>query len=117
RFVGLRLFLSLAAAGWSGYAGHVEHAIDLAEALKVRLHSKGWRVINASPVAVVCFQPPPGAPSAAEIVRRVLASGQAWISTTTFEEKPVIRACVTHGATTTKDVDILVAALDTAARS
>ncbi len=29
RFLGLRLFLSLAAAGWSGYAEHVERAIEL----------------------------------------------------------------------------------------
>ena len=36
RFLGLRLFLSLAAAGWEGYARHVERAIDLAALLK------GW---------------------------------------------------------------------------
>src|SRR5256885_12398954 len=29
RFLGLRLFLSLAAAGWSGYAQHVERSVDL----------------------------------------------------------------------------------------
>jgi hypothetical protein len=46
----------------------------------------------------------------------VLASGKAWISTAMFEGRPVIRACVTHGETTSGDVDILVAALEEAAR-
>ena len=37
RFLGLRLFLSLAAAGWEGYARHVEHAIEIAALLTDRL--------------------------------------------------------------------------------
>ncbi|MDQ2762759.1 MAG: pyridoxal-dependent decarboxylase, partial [Pseudomonadota bacterium] len=33
RFLGLRLFLSLAAAGWAGYAAHVEQAVELGHKL------------------------------------------------------------------------------------
>jgi len=37
RFLGLRLFLSLAAAGWAGYGDHVERAIELIALLKEKL--------------------------------------------------------------------------------
>ena len=48
RFLGLRLFLSLAAAGWDGYARHVERAIQLAALLKERLLARGWTIANQS---------------------------------------------------------------------
>ena len=114
RFLGLRLFLSLAAAGWDGYAAHVEQAIDLAALLGERLRARGWTVVNASPLAVLCLEPPAGSADAATIVRRVLASGTAWISVATFEGRKMIRACVTHGATTPDDVEKLVEALEAA---
>src|SRR5262249_44771664 len=34
RFLGLRLFLSLAAAGWAGYAEHVERSVDVIARVK-----------------------------------------------------------------------------------
>jgi glutamate/tyrosine decarboxylase-like PLP-dependent enzyme len=111
RFLGLRLFLALAAAGWQGYAEHVERAKTLAALLKQQLEFRGWAVINDSPLAVLCILPPAGSPDPATIVRRVLASGHAWISAATFESKPVIRACITNGTTTEQDVDILLSAL------
>jgi aromatic-L-amino-acid decarboxylase len=114
RFLGLRLFLSLAAAGWTGYARHVEHAIELAALLAEGLASRGWRVVNRSPVAVLCAEPPVGSAEVQAIVARVLASGRAWISVAAFEHRKVIRACVTHGETTSDDVAALVEALEAA---
>jgi glutamate/tyrosine decarboxylase-like PLP-dependent enzyme len=109
RFLGLRLFLALAAAGWEGYARHVERACWLMDLLRSRLTGEGWSVLNDSSVAVLCLAPPFGLPS--RIVANVLASGRAWISTATFEGREVIRACATHGETTERDVDELVNAL------
>lgn len=114
RFVGLRLFLSLAAAGWEGYARHIEHSITLVARLADLLRARGWRIANESPVAVLCAKPPPGAPPVKAIVGRVLTPGRAWISATVFEGCDVVRACVTHGETTHTDIDALVAALDEA---
>jgi glutamate/tyrosine decarboxylase-like PLP-dependent enzyme len=114
RFLGLRLFLSLAAAGWEGYARHVERAIELAALLKEMLLARGWTIANQSALAVLCVEPPPGAADARAIVDRVLASGRAWISVANFEGRQVIRACVTHGETTQDDVMELVDALETA---
>src|SRR5262249_24194985 len=93
RFLGLRLFLSLAAAGWTGYGEHVERSIDLARLLRERLVSQRWSIANRSLLAVLCIEPPAGAGEVREIVNRVLASGRAWISAATFEGCEVIRAC------------------------
>jgi glutamate/tyrosine decarboxylase-like PLP-dependent enzyme len=114
RFLGLRLFLSLAAVGWEGYAKHVEHAIEIAALIKRELRMRGWTIANDSPVAVVCAEPPPGSAGIAAIVSHVLTSGTAWISAATFEGRPVLRACVTHGLTTPEDVAALVARLEAA---
>jgi hypothetical protein len=117
RFLGLRLFLSLAAAGWDGHAAHVERAVDLAAVLADALRARGWAIVNASPLAVLCIEPPVGSSAdPAAIVGRVLASGAAWISVAAFEGRPVIRACITHGGTTPADVAHLVAALHLAIR-
>jgi aromatic-L-amino-acid decarboxylase len=117
RFLGLRLFLSLAAAGWHGYGAHVERSIELARLLQIKLEAHGWRIANASPVAVLCIEPPSGMGDVRTIVNHVLASGQAWISVATFEGREIIRACVTHGQTTPDDITALVSALQVAGSS
>jgi len=111
RFLGLRLFLSLAAAGWPGYARHVERAIGLAALLAARLGERRWTVANRPTTAVLCLEPPPGSADVRSIVARVLASGTAWVSAAEFEHRQVLRACVTHGETTVRDVEILAEAL------
>lgn len=111
RFLGLRLFLSLAVAGWRGYAAHIENSVELAKLLKNELKANGWTVINHSPLAVVCAEPPPGSAPPREIVRRVLGSGAAWVSTTVFRGQDAIRMCITNGQTTPNDIRYLVATL------
>jgi glutamate/tyrosine decarboxylase-like PLP-dependent enzyme len=112
RFLGLRLFLSLAAVGWAGYARHVEHSVDLIGGLARELAMRGWRICNEPALGVLCCTPPaPGCAPVRTIVSRVLQSGRAWISVAVFEGREVIRACVTHGETTGADVAALVDAL------
>lgn len=113
RFLGLRLFLSLAAAGWSGYGEHVERSIELIGLLKQKLVARGWLIANDSSLAVLCIEPP-GLGDVRSIVSRIIASGCAWISAAPFEGRDIIRACVTHGETTPKDISELVNALHAA---
>ena len=116
RFNGLRLFLSLAAAGWSGYARHVEQAVERAEMLAHAARARGWSVVNQSAVAVLCLTPPAGAvPDVRTIVARVVASGRAWVSLARFEGQNVVRACITHGQATPADIAEAVEALHDAA--
>ncbi len=114
RFLGLRLFMALAAAGWAGYGRHVERAIELVSRLGKELAGRGWTIANQSSMAVLCIEPPSGSADAKAIVDRVLASGRAWVSVADFEGRAVIRACVTHGETSLDDIMTLVAALESA---
>ena len=110
RFLGLRLFLSLAVAGWDGYAEHVEHALSMVDLLREEMTARGWKTANASPVGVLCLIP--RKPHAVRpIVKNVLASGRAWVSVAEFEGRDVIRVCVTSGLTTADDICDLRTAL------
>jgi glutamate/tyrosine decarboxylase-like PLP-dependent enzyme len=111
RFAGLKLFLALGAVGWAGYARMVEKTIALAALIRDRLLEEGWTVVNASDLAVVCAAPPAGAPAPRELVGKLLASGEAWVSVATFEGQDVVRACVTNGMSTAGDIIRLLDAL------
>ena len=114
RFVGLRLFLSLAAGGWAGHGAHVERAVGLARRLAESLGNRGWSVVNDPALAVVCLEPPAGSRSVRQIVEKILESGDAWMSVARFEGRDVIRACITHGETAPEDIDAVAAALERA---
>ena len=111
RFLGLRLFLSLASAGWAGHAAHIERAVAQTDWIRSELEARGWSVVNNSPLAVLSVVPPAAAGDPRSVVARVLGSGRAWVSLARFEEQDVIRICVTHGETSAEDLAILVEAL------
>jgi aromatic-L-amino-acid/L-tryptophan decarboxylase len=112
RFLGLRLFLSLAAAGWEGHAAHLERAIAQTAWIRSALEQRGWSVVNDSPFALLNVVPPAALGDPQTVVARVLASGRAWVSVARFEERDVIRICVTHGETSDEDLAILVETLN-----
>lgn len=111
RFVGLRMFLALGTAGWMGYANHVERAIRLADRLAWLLQREGWSLVNHSPMAVACLVPPEGHEAVRNYVDAVRGDGRFWVSTAIFEGKPVLRACITNGRTSERDIDALVEVL------
>ena len=112
RFLGLRLFLALATAGWEGLGDHVERGVEVIECVKGRLIASGWRIANDSPLAVLAAIPPAALGDVRTLVRRVVASGRAWIAAATYEGQDVVRICATNGETALADVDALVAALN-----
>jgi len=111
RFLGLRLFLSLACAGWAGHAAHVERAVAQSAQIRSALEGLGWSVLNDSPLALLNVVPPPALGGPRAVVERVLKSGRVWVSVAQFEEREVIRICVTHGETSDEDIAILIEAL------
>lgn len=108
RFSGLRLFLNLASAGWSGYARHVERTLDLANILAEKLKGLGWDILNPQALGVVCITPPAPHSNIKKIVNDIVSSGEAWVAFAVFEGIDVIRICITNGETTADDVDVLV---------
>jgi glutamate/tyrosine decarboxylase-like PLP-dependent enzyme len=119
RFIGLKLFLTLAVAGWDGYAKTLRNQVALGDHLRRQLAVSDWNVVNETPLPVVCFRDGrhdaggSGADPAA-ILQVVLSSGQAWISTARIGSQVVLRACITNYRTGPEDVDALVQVLNQA---
>ncbi|RPJ54503.1 MAG: aminotransferase class V-fold PLP-dependent enzyme [Acidobacteria bacterium] len=116
RFIGLKVFLSLAVAGWPGYEEAIRHQSRMGEALRVALRARGWKIVNDTRLPVVCFTDPncEEARHLEAIVAEVLRRGEAWISTALIGGKPAIRACITNYATTDHEIEALVATLEKA---
>ncbi len=114
RFLGLRLFLALATAGWSGLGEHVERSVAVIARIREKLLALGWTVVNDSDLAVLDVLPP-GARDVRTLVRQVVVSGRAWVAPTSFEGRDVVRICATNGESSDADVEELVAALNAAA--
>lgn len=122
RFIGLKVFLSLAVAGWEGYEAAIRHQTSMGALLKEELEESGWKVVNRTPLPLACFvdgKSDEGAEAhyLEAIAREVVASGEAWISTTRMGlDVPVLRACVTNYLTEADDVRTLIEALNEARR-
>jgi glutamate/tyrosine decarboxylase-like PLP-dependent enzyme len=122
RFIGLKIFLSLAVAGWSGYAEVIRHQVAMGDLLRSELSLSQWQIVNETELPVVCFvdnQDPSGKSALylEEIARQVVYSGRAWISPTRLDQStPVLRACITNYRTTPEDIAALVQVLDKARR-
>lgn len=109
RLIGLKLFLTLAVAGREGYAAVIEEQARLGDALRTKLIAAGWRVVNATPLPVVCFQHPALSPGAhGALVEELQRRGRAWISATRLRGEPALRACITSYLTMQADLDILL---------
>ncbi len=122
RFIGLKLFMSLAVAGREAYGRQIERQFEQAQKLAEKLRTEGWHVVNGASMGVVCCVLPdlpenadPGTAYEA-IASAVRQSGEAWISTTRLGGRPVIRACVTSYLCRENDLDVLVNALSRARR-
>lgn len=118
RFIGLKVFMSLLVAGWDGYAQVIGKQIELGDRLRHRLIESGWRVINPTPLPVICFVDEQiVSPEFIEaVVGSIVQSGKAWISVARIgqQAEPVIRAGITSYRTTETEVDALVEMLNQA---
>ncbi len=122
-FLGLKVFLSLAVAGWEGYADTLRHMTAMGDLLREELQRAGWIILNKTSLPLVCFVDASHADGRTStyleaIAREVVSSGDAWISTTRLGAGiPALRACITSFRTEPRDIQILVEALDRARAS
>lgn len=113
RFIGLKLFMALAELGQPGYEELLNRQVENGQLLARRLAEEGWDVVNETPLPVVCFRAPGlDADGSRALVRAVVASREAWVSTLRLPDaEPVIRACVTSFDVERDDVEALVEVL------
>jgi len=107
RFIGLKLFLALAQHGESGYIEMIEHQARMGDVLRESLQRAGWRVVNTTPLPLVCFT------RDGLVTARFLAALYerqiAWMSEVRLGgSASVVRACITNFRTSERDIEWVV---------
>jgi glutamate/tyrosine decarboxylase-like PLP-dependent enzyme len=106
RFIGLKLFLSLAERGEGGYAEMIEHQARMADVLRDALSASGWRIVNSTPLPVVCFTRE--GLDVSEFLAFLREHQVAWMSEARIKDASVMRACITSFKTTESDIQSVV---------
>jgi len=106
RFIGLKLFMSLAQHGESGQVEMIEHQARMGQVLRESLIASGWRIVNITPLPLVCFT------RDGLVVSDFLSSLRerqiAWMSEAQIGGISTVRACVTSFKTTESDIHWVV---------
>jgi len=102
RFIGLKLFMALAERGEGGYAALLEHQVRMANVLRDLLRASGWRIVNATPLPVVCFTREELNPS--HLVAQLRDRQIAWMSDAELGGVSTVRACITSFKTTEREI-------------
>ncbi len=117
RALGVKVFLPLAALGFRGLGALLDRQVALGAHLRERLVAAGFRVLNATPLPLVCFvaqgRDDGASPALLDAVARAtIAEGAGWLSVTRMAGgQRALRAAIVSHRTTEADVDRLVEAL------
>ncbi len=126
RFRALKLWVSWKHLGTSGFGRLIESNLEVAQHLARRCaESDDFEACPAEPeLSVVCFRHLPGGAEAAArmepaaldahqdlLQRRLEASGEGWVSTTTLRGRTYLRAGVVNYLSTPEDADHVLATL------
>lgn len=114
RFSGLKLYLSLLMFGMEGYAEVIGQQVETGNILRGLLKASGWRILNDTPLPVVCFTDHTSGGDhgfSRYICDAIVASGAAWISVYQTGGLEMLRACITNYNTGKEQVEHLVGLL------
>jgi glutamate/tyrosine decarboxylase-like PLP-dependent enzyme len=117
RFIGLKVYMTLAELGGRGVAALVDRQAAMADLLREGLSAEGWTIANDTPLPLVCFtRQGLGADDVSALVRTIVAEGAVWVSEVRLPDGARwLRACVTHHEVAPPDVRALVQAVCRAA--
>lgn len=102
RFIGLKLFMALAQHGESGQIEMIERQTNMGHILRDALKASGWRIMNGTPLPLVCFTR--DGLDTGKLASALRDQQIAWMSETQIAGIPVMRACITSFRTTEADV-------------
>lgn len=102
RFIGLKLFLTLAEHGESGLAEMIEHQTRMGLLLRGLLIASGWRVVNNTPLPVICFTR--DGLDTNKFLSLLRERQIVWMSEARLDGTPVLRACITSFRTTEAEI-------------
>jgi aromatic-L-amino-acid/L-tryptophan decarboxylase len=106
RFRSLKLWAVLRCYGRSGLQARIREAIRLAELFEQWVADEpGWELSAPRPFSVVCFRREGSDDENRDLLERVNASGEIFISHTVLNGQYVLRLAVGHESTTEADVE------------
>ncbi len=115
RFMGLKLFMTLAEGGGEAFGALLDGQMELARHFRAQLRNGGWQLLNPTELPVFCFTHPAvarGQVSPDRVLQRLYAEGNLWISAVTLKGgQKAFRACLTNYNTTAEDLDFVLAEL------
>lgn len=119
RFIGLKLYLSLATAGWEGYRAVLRHQVEMGKLFREELMRSGWTVANDTVLPVICFLDQEAwtrndQDFAQFVHQHVLSTGKVWLSVFTIHGVPTLRACFTNYDSNVQNVSELIHLLNEA---
>jgi len=118
RFIGAKLFASLATMGLPGYQQMIARQFELGARLRARLSEEHWQIDNCTALPLICFSPRFDGERRALLIRRiaerVIRDGAAWISVATLRGQLVLRACIRSFETCEDDLEALLKSLNAA---
>jgi glutamate/tyrosine decarboxylase-like PLP-dependent enzyme len=110
RFIGLKLFMTLAQHGQTGYAQMLEHQTRMGDVLRDALRASGWSIVNSTPLPLVCFTREELVPSS--FLAALHQQQIAWMSEARVGGTQVVRACITSYTTSEADIHWVVAKMN-----
>src|SRR6266702_7699297 len=100
----------LAHHGESGYVEMIEHQARMGDLLRESLASAGWRIVNTTPLPLVCFTR--DGLDTTKFLAALYRQQIAWMSEVRLGAgAPVLRACITSFRTSASDIDDVVRAM------
>jgi glutamate/tyrosine decarboxylase-like PLP-dependent enzyme len=116
RFTGLKVFMPLAQLGQAGYEELIDKQADMGDFLREHLEAKNWKVVNRTPLPVVCFTHDDIEKDEAKLdslLQALYSEGKFWISKVHLSKgKAALRACITSFRTEQSDLETLVDTLN-----
>ncbi len=120
RFRALKLWMTLKVFGKSHVAAAVERGFERAEEAECLLRDRSaWRIVSSASMGIVAFRCVPEGRTEAEVdaLNRRLASalsaeGEAFLTKTTLDSRPVLRLCTINPRTRSEDIQHMIDRLD-----
>ncbi len=117
RFLAAPTWAVLSSMGMSGVEAMLSRQVALGTRLRASLAEHGFRIVNDTPLPIVCFVDTTHGEGAAParldaVAREVVARGEGWLTLVRLATGArVLRVCITSPRTRAEHVDELVAAL------
>jgi glutamate/tyrosine decarboxylase-like PLP-dependent enzyme len=120
-FRALKLWMTIKVFGMAALRDGVEHGIRMAEHAERLLARAGWTIVTPAQLGIVSFRREARGVAAADldarhldVVARMLADGDAAVSSTVLYGFTVLRMCTINPRTTPADIERTIAALERA---